>query len=299
EGDPSAPGDAGMKQGPRRILDLWERRRHSGVTVAEHGYATYLACTATPRASFLQDDTNQPYPRDFGAARRTPGPEGDPAERALTYRVPEGIQGWYTGADLYYHELRESLCVSLHESGPSELPEAGVHSSPETDPSESQLDPVIDAVRAYLVAAAVRLSRAHGRIGPSQARSTTFDSREAASEALCPVTSMLVHPSAAMETHFDVADALKTWWGGPGAEGVRSDIEEHEDSWQRWRDSYAESSRAVAEKFERSGSAVERSVPDWSELRALIIAQVAPGTRIEVINSDPNADDRPEFEPVQ
>ena len=310
EADDSSIADEGLpwgspdlevyKQVPRRIVDLWESRRQPGRTVSESVFATYVAYTATPQANFLQDPQNPLAPRDFVASLRTPGPEGSVTPRTLTYRVPEGLNGWYTGADIFYGDLASSLCLvgngtSHDEAEPSEDESPG-------DPTPS-LDTtmVIDATRAFLVAAAVRLSRFPGRYGPRSGRDRIFASKAEVIQNLAPVSSMLVHPSSAMESHFEVADLIRAWWdGAPGgiAGGVVDDIDQNEPLWRAWVDSYRLSAERATDAFELPGaSPSSRTVPAWEELRDLLIKEIVPATTIAVVNSDPNADERPSFEP--
>jgi len=112
----SSPDLEVFKQVPRRIIDLWENRSQPGQTAADHLYATYVAYTATPQANFLQDPQNPLAPRDFVAALRTPGEAGSLEPRTLTYRVPEGLRGWYTGGDIFYGDLASTFCVTAQAS---------------------------------------------------------------------------------------------------------------------------------------------------------------------------------------
>lgn len=296
----SSPELESFKQVPRRIVDLWEPRSTPGTTAGDHVYATYVAYTATPQANFLQDPQNPLAPRDFVASLRTPGPTGTVAERTLTYRVPEGLPGWYTGSDIYYGELANTLCVV---SDPPDDEAVDDDEWSEVEDEDLGFDPDLlkDAVRAYVVAAAVRLLRSPDRIGPMSARARAFgDAREAA-RAVAPPSSMLIHPSSNMEAHFSVAAYLEGWWHGPDGDGggVLADLADNEDRWREWVSSYEDSSRAVTETFEHPSTAAPRAVPPWWAVQAAIINEVVPGTRISVINSDPAADDRPVFDPVQ
>ena len=287
------------KQIPRRIVDLWENRSQPGRTVSSNVYATYLAYTATPQANFLQDPQNPLAPRDFVASLRTPGPSGSQSPRALTYRVPEGVQGWYTGSDVYYGGLSSSLCVVEGTPSPT------IDGDPETDApvNENGLDTaaLINSVRAYLVAAAIRLSRADGLLGPASASGHLFASPQAADAAVSPISSMLVHPSSTMESHFEVADTLRNWWDGPSGEagsGVLDDLTSSEESWAGWITSFTDSAREVAALHgPTGGDTTDRSIPTWQAVRALLTSEIIPGTNIAVVNSDPNADERPDFAP--
>jgi len=112
---------------------------------------------------------------------------------------------------------------------------------------------------------------------------------------------MLVHPSSTKESHFEVADILRRWWAGSGATsdaGVLADIEQNEPLWEAWVTSYRSAAGAVSDRYETLAAAPsDREVPRWDDVKPLLIGEVVPGTRIAVINSDPDADDRPEFAP--
>ncbi len=293
------------KQIPRRIVDLWEDRSRPGRTVSDHVFSTYIAYTATPQANFLQDPENPLAPRDFVASLRTPGPSGTLSPRMLTYRVPEGIRGWYTGADVFYGELAATLCLADGSTGQGDdTPTTDVDDDErigEADATSHQIGEIIEAVRAYLLAAAIRLSRTPGRLGPASAGDSTFASSEDVERSVAPVSSMLIHPSSAMESQFEVADALREWWNGdarqPGA-GVLADIESDEQAWIAWVASYRASSDAVlAAHRGPAGVPDDRSVPEWVVLRRLVVEEIVPGTSVAVVNSDPNADERPSFSP--
>lgn len=295
-----APELDAYKQIPRRIVDLWETRNQPGQTVSDHVLATYIAYTATPQANFLQDPENPLSPRDFVASLRTPGPSGASSPRSLTYRVPEGLRDWYTGADIFYGGLAQTLCMTSGPSTPAE--EANADSADLTSASLA-LAEVVDATRAYLVASAIRLSRAAGRLGPMSARQMTFPSPVDVEDRIAPVCSMLIHPSSAMESHFEVAEMLQRWWNGtsgePGA-GVLADVAQNEDEWVAWVERYRASSDAVSAEHHTPGSVPDvRHVPGWDALRQVISDEVVPGTSIAVVNSDPNADERPSYAPWQ
>ncbi|MFC8731445.1 Z1 domain-containing protein [Luteimicrobium sp. NPDC057192] len=285
------------KQIPRRILDLWEDRRQPGRTANDRLYATYLAYTATPQANLLQDDGNPLAPKDFVASLRTPGTEGDPEVRTPSYRVPEGVTGWYTGGEIFYRTMDGiPLCV------------------PTDDVADDDLVP--DALRAYLVASAVRVGRRPGILGPATARNRVFGSK-AEAQAATDVMSMLIHPASAKDVHFEVADQVVAWSigertdlpvGNPADEaghrwlrrdGVEQDITLHPDRWLRWLESYGEAAQFVNSAFDPPEPRRVPSSDRWDEIRTIILDEIVPGTAVAVINSDENADDRPEFGPWQ
>ncbi|MGW8564768.1 Z1 domain-containing protein [Isoptericola sp. NPDC055881] len=288
--------DVRYKQVPRRILDLWEARNQPGRTAFPHLYATYLAYTATPQANFLQDYRNPLAPTDFVASLRTPGATGDPEVRSSSYRVPEGPYGWYTGGEVYYKSLADvPLCLPTNHLDPEDL--------------------VYDGVRAYLVAGALRLIRDESRLSPAKAaRGRTFESRAEVRAQVLPPMSMLVNPAATKDSHFDVAKKILDWSHGTntdhqtfpergstgrplGTVGLAADMEEHPDRWVAWLDNYREGAAKAATIL---GLAVVPVVADdWGMLRQTILDEIVPGTGVSVINSDENADDRPEFSPRQ
>lgn len=283
---------ARTKQIPRRILDLWAPRHDATSTVASHVFATYVAYTATPQATFLQDDANPLAPRDFVCCLRTPGSDGGIEDRSATFREPLGAAAWYTGGDTYYRTLSAvPLCVT----DTTDLPDD---------------DLVIDAVRAFLVASAVRASRASERLGPKSARASLFGTERAARQEVLDPSSMLVHPSALKESHFDVARQIHEWSAGDsgddrdqkvdgirplGIAGIVADMHTNARRWLFWMDEY---SRGAAKSREVLQLQAERLFPtDWHRLQAIILEEIVPATTIAVINSDPAADDRPDFAP--
>ncbi len=278
------------KQVPRRIVDLWESRRSPGETKADNVYATYLAYTATPQANFLQDPSNPLAPNEFVASLRTPGPDGDFEVRSSSYRITDGLRGWYTGGEMFYRTLADvPLCI-------------------ETD-DRPEHDVLQDAVRAYLVASAVRLCRSPGMAGPSSAEEMEFPTRDAAS--LEPM-SMLIHPSSAKEEHFDVARRVAAWSAVDDSgtsldhsgdslgrrlavDELRRELDEEPEKWRLWFDDYRRSGLVCQELLDLDESPFDWSKIDWDAVRRLLVDEVIPGTRVAVINSDENADDRPQF----
>jgi hypothetical protein len=286
---------AQRKQIPRRILDLWETRSRVGETSEANVYATYLAYTATPQANFLQDPSNPLAPRDFVASLRTPGREGDADVRTSSYRVPGGLPSWYTGGEIFYKSLVDvPLCVPTDEEDPDEM--------------------LRDAVRAYLVACAVRLKRSGSSLGLRSARDATFPSAEGA-RSVAPM-SMLIHPSATKDGHFEVARRVLAW--SPDVPAVAdeadlrrpegryldvdrlvADIEDAPDRWSTWLEQYGRSADMCATAFGLAEVPVVPRGTEWAEVRRLLVEEVIPGTSVAVINSDENADDRPSFSPQQ
>ena len=284
-----------LKQIPRAIVDLWESRPHTGETASPHLFATYIGYTATPQANFLQSDHNPLAPTDFAIALRTPFDQGEVTHRSSTYREPKGIAAFYTGGETYYRRLSESpICQPTSGSPPADLRES---------------------IRAFLVAGAIRLWRDNGRLGPATAGAASFESRDDAI-ALSPAPhSMLFHPSAAIADQFDAAARILEVTCGTDpvtsralietgqrefpVDAVEQMIAGDEPAWQRWLGDFSASAHAVETAFDLPQP---RPVPDaseWPQIRALLLEEIIPATRIKIVNSDPRADDRPQFDPVQ
>lgn len=281
---------AQRKQIPRRILDLWESRSNPRETAAPNLFATYLAYTATPQANFLQDPSNPLAPHEFVASLRTPGAEGDAEVRTSSYRVSTGVAHWYTGGDVFYKTLAPvPLCIPTDDAD-----------------ADEQLR---DAVRAYLVACAVRVLRTPASGGPRTARTATFGTK-AEAQSLKPM-SMLIHPSSAKDGHFETAARVLSWCErGPlvaddephPPEGryldvarLTADVDARPERWIRWLEEYGRSALTSATLLGSAGVPAVPPVAEWNAVRALLVDEVIPGTSVAVINSDENADDRPDF----
>ena len=277
-----------LKQIPRGIVDLWSP---PSKTAPENLYATYVGYTATPQANFLQEDHNPLAPRDFLAALRTPFDRGAINPRSSTYTEPEGLENYYTGGQTFYHRGRSAdLCLPT---------------TPNPD------DDLAKAIRAYLVAAAIRVHRDDDRLGPCAAARTTFESaKEAKSRAPRP-QAMLIHPSASKDDHFTAAENVLMWAGSFSRLEARTQLdagktylplklveklEAEEGEWALWLENYRNSAAKIHIEFNTPSP---QRIPDWPAIKELLITEVIPGTRVSVINSDPAADDRPEYEPVK
>lgn len=280
-----------LKQVPRGIANLWSQNAPPNL------FATYIAYTATPQANLLQEDHNPLAPRDFLVSLRTPLDSGhyvDPANaaanvtapRSSTYPEPMGLPAYYTGGEVFYRRA-QGLCQETTGNADHDLG---------------------DAIRAFLVAGAVRLHRSQ-RLGPSSARGTTFETEQEAIDHVAPPHSMLYHPSASIEAHFTGAVDVLSWAGVPDRDEARALLASdsaalpgalitrmhgEESEWAAWLDRYRASAQAIAGEFNQHSTP---SFPDWPTTKALLEAEVIPGTRVAVVNSDPDADDRPEFTP--
>ena len=276
-----------LKQIPRAIADLWSP---PSMAAPENLFATYVGYTATPQANFLQVEHNPLSPRDFLVTLRTPLDRGDVLVRSSTYTEPKGIDHYYTGGEVYYRRGGAAkLCVTTT-----------------ANPSED----IADALRAFLIAGAIRLFRDGERLGPNTARQTEFES-EAHAKVLAPKPhSMLIHPSALVADHFTTAEDVLVWAGTPSRAQARSllnsgdsflsnsllaVVDSEEEKWAAWLVRFQKSSMEIHNEF---NTLVPRQIPDWTTVKRLLIEEVIPGTRVAVVNSDPAADDRPDYLPT-
>ncbi|MBD8703718.1 hypothetical protein IFT51_08145 [Frigoribacterium sp. CFBP 13712] len=293
--DPLTPT---LKQIPRAIADLWEPRSSSA---PNNLFASYIGYTATPQANLLQEDHNPLAPRDFVISLRTPLDVGQQVDhdnldalRSSTYPEPTGLKNFYTGGEVYYERgAGAGLCVETSEAADGDL---------------------ADSLRAFLIAGAIRLHWAStstsGVIGPHSVRSLDFSSQEDLEVISPPAHSMLLHPAADIGAHFAAAEDVLLWAGVLDRAVARDMIESgdarlpsqlvakmyaEESLWEAWIDRYTSSSAAISLEFNVMNP---RSIPDWSTVRGILEAEIIPGTRVSVVNSDPSADDRPEYKPI-
>lgn len=285
-----------LKQIPRAIANLWDPPQGS----PENLFSTYIAYTATPQANLLQEDHNPLAPRDFLISLRTPLDVGHPvdttdpgnlnAPRSSTYPEAAGIRSYYTGGEVFYRRAEAAkLCVPTTNSVQQDL---------------------ADAVRAFLVAGAIRLHRS-GRLGPASAITKQFDTKDEALDSAASPHSMLYHPSAAIQHHFRGAEDVLIWAGIQDRATARDmldagdarlphalvdQLQADPAPWAQWLEKYRASARAIEDEFDVLPPTV---FPDWQTVETLLIREVIPGTRIAVVNSDPNADDRPAYAPSQ
>ncbi|MEA9865211.1 Z1 domain-containing protein [Xanthomonas campestris] len=285
-----------LKQIPRAIANLWDPPQGSPGNL----FSTYIAYTATPQANLLQEDHNPLAPRDFMISLRTPLDVGHPvdmtdlgnlnAPRSSTYPEIVGIRSYYTGGEVFYRRAEAAgLCVPTTNSAQQDL---------------------ADAVRAFLVAGAIRLYRS-GKLGPASAIKGQFDTEEEALADVALPHSMLYHPSAAILDHFQGAEDVLLWAGIQDRATARklldagdarlpdtlvNDLQADPTPWAQWLDKYIASAGAIKKEF---NVLPPKTFPDWQTVEALLIGEVIPGTRVAVVNSDPNADERPAYTPSQ
>lgn len=285
-----------LKQIPRAIANLWDPPQGSPNNL----FSTYIAYTATPQANLLQEDHNPLAPRDFMISLRTPLDVGHPvdttdpgnldAPRSSTYPEPVGIHSYYTGGEVFYRRAEAAgLCIPTTNSAQQDL---------------------ADGVRAFLVAGAIRLHRS-GKLGPASVVTTQFQTEHEAVAGVAPPHSMLYHPSAAILDHFRGAEDVLLWAGIPDRATARNlldtgdarlpdalvnDLQADPAPWAQWLDKYLASAAAIEDEFD---VLPPKTFPDWQTVETLLINEVIPGTRVAVVNSDPNADDRPAYAPSQ
>jgi len=288
------PAFADLKQIPRAIVDLWETRPHGGRSASHRLFVTYIGYTATPQANLLQSDHNPLAPKDFVIALRTPFDQGAMEPRSTTFQEPKGLASFYTGGEAFYRRVKDApLCISTR--------------------GHAEVD-IAEAVRAFLVAGAIRLWRDNDRLRPTVARSARFDSRQEAAARSPHPHSMLFHPSATIQDQFEAAASLLMWAGDLNrdqaivrldsghrslpTEALCEKVLQDAEPWEAWLDRYRRSARAVRTAFDLPKEPVVPQRSQWPEIRELLLREVIPETRLSIVNSDPKADDRPQFEPL-
>ncbi|MCS6575642.1 hypothetical protein NYS52_13985 [Curtobacterium flaccumfaciens pv. flaccumfaciens] len=285
-----------LKQIPRTVANLWDPPQGA----PDNFFATYVAYTATPQANLLQEDHNPLAPRDFLMSLRTPLDVGYPVDlanptdlsvpRSSTYPEPAGMPAYYTGGEVFYRRARSAgLCVETTGSAPDDLAEA---------------------VRAFLVAGAIRLFRS-GKLGPTSAKATCFPTEADARSSVSAPHSMLYHPSAVIKEHFEAAEEVLLWAGvadrqtahrllkGRDArlpETLATALLADPTPWSRWLDKFRDSAGAIGSEFD---VLAQPPFPDWKTIETLLVNEIIPGTRVAVVNSDPGADDRPAYAPTK
>ena len=187
------PAYGELKQVPRAIADLWDTIPRSGNTAHPSLHVTYVAYTATPQANLLQSDHNPLAPTDFVVALRTPFDVGQLEPRSTVFFEPKGLGNYYTGGETYYRRGEKSGFIQ--KAGPDAV------------------ENVANAVRAYLVAGAIRLLRRPNALGPHSAREEIFATPDEAVNQAPDPHSMLIHVSALTGDQFAVAEDLLMWAG--------------------------------------------------------------------------------------
>ena len=297
----------GLKQIPRSIVRLWSDSVTGPDTFDERVYATYIAYTATPQANFLQSDHNPLAPSDFVVSLRVPFDKGavEPP-RSATFLEEMGLPAYYTGGDAYYRRFARSagaLCVDriFPEREPGDTLDVWADRI-----SQAREQLLADALRAYFVSGAVKLFLSKRSL--TRVRSLAPCPLEQLEEILPLPHSMLFHPSARVESHFEGAAQVAKWTGAESedwargancnAAGLAIRLLNEEDDWKKWLLAFDDARRVIS--FLPGGESVKKvSVEDWPAIKTLLMEEVFPNCRIEVINSDPRAEDRPRFEPIR
>lgn len=304
---------ASDKVTPRFIAALWSGNHHRSSSRHPKLLATYLAYTATPQANYLQESHNPLAPRNFSAALRVAGQEGNVMPRLLTYREPAGIAGYYCGGDLYYEAI-SYLPGSLTVVWPNPVAantETGAEFAQRQEDLRQEM--LSRALRSHLVGAAVKLL--FGKKRYSDVMGKAFATK-AELDALTPAThTMMLHPSARKDAQFSAAEDISKWSRAtPGEEakvelpedeygepivaidsaGLASRLSAEENEWQACLRSFEASRLALSSFALAPYPKLDDSL--WPELRKLLVEQIFPNVAIRVLNSDPAADDRPRFE---
>jgi hypothetical protein len=298
---------------PRFISALWSGDPDKHATRHSKLLATYVAYTATPQANYLQETHNPLAPRDLHAALRVPGARGARVPRDLTYEHPSGIRSYYCGGDIFYERFALNsgrLCITTEFPTPNgnETAEAFL-----TRQERTRWDMIGDAMRAYLVAGALRLI--HSERNFSAIPPGSVDSLDNLLAALPPTHTMLFHPSARKEDHFRGAEDIVRWslslpgeeaeaeihedqYGEPvlalSANGLCRRLESEEGAWRVWLEHFERSRKMLS--LEPLGTYRPITIDLWDKVRATLLKEVFPNVILRVLNSDPQADDRPQFE---
>lgn len=299
---------------PRRIEMLWADKKR-GETSQPDLFATYVAYTATPQANFLQQSHNPLAPRSFCAALRAPYKSGPPSgpHRCPTFVEPDGITRFYCGGEIFYSErfsapdaalCRVTKYPSQEDSATPEHHERRVRGT-----SDRML---VDSLRAYLVAAAIRTMQAQlaGKLLPSEipVELTAVDRAR-----LPPPTCMLVHPSARQDLHLDEARRLVLLSAGANPDDPEESAQFRERDnlaldvgalrasledvalWKPHFDSYQATLREMS-TWPGAGDLYLPAHHQWMDVAVVLSEHVLPYVRLRIINSDPVSDDRPQFD---
>jgi hypothetical protein len=310
----NAPDSDKLKQIPRHIARLWSAHGQSHTTWSPKCYATYLAYTATPQANFLQSDHNPLAPTDFVASLRTPADRGRlDSVREATYREPNGLRSYYVGGDFFYNRFpqeRERFVVDVPFPARSDYADDTTHSEAVEAAGTRLLD---DALRSYFVAAACSLHLSGKRI--SLCRKAKPGTRsEIMGVTPAPLTA-LIHPSAHHLDHSAWARAISAWsksirpcdvndsdWPqdehgnlGLDSTGLATRLNSEEGAWANWLGRFEQTRQALTTLPKGE---IHRAITmaDWPHIKRLLTEEVFWHVRLAIVNSEPDADDRPRFE---
>lgn len=284
------------KTTPWNIESIWSSITEEGATFADNVYCCYVAYTATPQANFLQETHNPLSPKDFAASLRVPGLSGTVENRELTYIEYNGLSSYYIGGDFFYGNRGNaslSLCVSYQISG---------------NFSELRSKMLGDALRAYMVAGAIRLLAENKTL--SQLPWNEGTTKQSLYEILPSPHTMLFHPSSDINSHFQGALEIARWSKGesPSPEemrqvdyieeidpvGLSRRLENEEHLWRSWLDEYASTAHALRD-YPKSSFPIFDQSDLWRDVKNILHEEIFPFVKVRVLNSDPKASDRPQF----
>lgn len=290
------------KQIPRRIARLWSDRDPGVETFNSKLYCTYIAYTATPQSNFLQADHNPLAPSDFICALRVPGAEGQVDVRGPSYLEKNGLGAQYTGGEVFYArdatefpfcKLAERLERNQHESDEEFLQREALEST----------ERLGEALRSFFVAGAIRLYRSGKRL--SKVMGAEILSATEVNDWMPSPHSMLIHPSAQVQSHFDMANLVAHWANGEpslpvdearmlNAAGLADRLQAEEPLWKAWLKRFRETKSFLTER-DGGHSLPAPDDSEWPSIKDILESEVFPFTQLFVINSDPRSDDSPGF----
>lgn len=296
---------------PRLITGLWSGDPDLAETRHPNLFATYVAYTATPQANYLQATHNPLSPTDFNVALRVPGVSGNLDTRTITYREPLGVKSFYCGGEVFYERLNglgdAALCQAY------EFPELNdVETEAELSARREAVrwQMLSDALRSYMVGAAIRSLQPKWEAAFD--RNAIYQTSEDASKAYCDAHTMLIHPSARKEDHFNTARDILRWALATPGEETDFELNEEQESlleipegaliqrlqleeeeWSNWLARFESSRIGLATLPHAPYQKIESS--EWPAIRAALCGRVFPNVKIKVLNSDPASDERPSF----
>lgn len=296
---------------PRLITGLWSGDPDLAETRHPNLFATYVAYTATPQANYLQATHNPLSPTDFNAALRVPGASGSLDSRTVTYREPLGVKSFYCGGEIFYERLKDQGDAALCQT----------YEFPELNDFQTEAELAVqretvrwrmlsDALRSYMVGAAIRSLQPNWEAAFD--RKAIYQTREDALKAYGDAHTMLIHPSARKEDHFNTARDIIRWSLAAPGEEADFELDEEQDGlveipedalaqrlrleeaeWSQWLSRFENSRIGLATLPHGPYQRMESS--DWPAVRAALCNRVFPNVRIKVLNSDPGSDERPNF----
>lgn len=291
------------KQIPRRVARLWSDRDPGAETFNSKLHCTYIAYTATPQSNLLQADHNPLAPSDFICALRAPGGHGDIAPREPSYFEPKGLEFQYTGGEIFYAAdgLNKPFCTLIERLEREEQESVEEFEARESSATANHL---ADSLRSYFVAGAIRLLYSAKRLSALADGPLSYDEMK---QRLPSPHSMLIHPGAQVHSHFEAASLVAEWAGGEAKDwdedGNRFDalqltarLEREEPMWKAWLQRFRATKSFLADKDGAHALPAPRD-EDWPQIKEILKTEVFPFTQLFVINSDPKADESPDFSP--